>query len=614
MTSSSEATPLLRDTVSVLQRNGSAVLVSGLDTPPADNQKKKKKSQKSSKKPVVDRVQLRDQGNDDANAKDDEEDDDDDSSTLSGGSNSSSNSSGGNRPGGNGSRLARSVWQYKAIALVCSCLLSVGSHFAVNMLSSLKTTLKEELEINNLQYSLITSASSLMNTVVPFFGGMFIDVFGTAWGALLASTLVMLGEVVTAVSTTGSVQSYPLMLLGRIVFGLGEGCIVTVQEAILAHWFRGRSLGIVIGLQLALSRLANFLAVSTVVPIIEASGGSGSGPAFWVSAGVCAFSWLVMLVYTALLRLVIQRDDGGSDAELTQRLASKHRISFGALVRFSNTYWLIGLCSFMFGLMWAPFQRISAELVTYRFGVDEEDAGWYASLALAVPIVLNPVLGMVISRWGKRTYILNTSAVLLSLCFVLVGFTCANPAAALVLYSFSLAMGPIAMITAIPLVVPLAYTGTALGIYACASNIATTIMEPVQGQVQDDNGGSYQQVMVIFTVVAVATVLVAALLSIVSVFHHAGLLDAPTGAVSTKRPQEQQGNGLVITHVIAGKGTRRRRGALVWIAFFLAALVVAWVLYIYFLVTSTIDSNGNGSGGSQSGSDPAQPQVECPLS
>jgi len=36
---------------------------------------------------------------------------------------------------------------------------------------------------------------------------------------------------------------------------VGAGCIVTVQEAILAHWFHGRGLAIAVGLQISMSRL-----------------------------------------------------------------------------------------------------------------------------------------------------------------------------------------------------------------------------------------------------------------------------------------------------------------------------------------------------------------------
>lgn len=34
-------------------------------------------------------------------------------------------------------------WQFKMIALICSCLLSLGSHYAAHILGSLKGTLKE---------------------------------------------------------------------------------------------------------------------------------------------------------------------------------------------------------------------------------------------------------------------------------------------------------------------------------------------------------------------------------------------------------------------------------------------------------------------------------------
>ena len=143
----------------------------------------------------------------------------------------------------------------------------------------------QELGITNTQYSLLQAAVSLVNTVVPLFGGQFIDVFGTGWGSIMASTLILVGNIIVALST--EVASYPIMVLGRLVYGyarrcpcarlpvcvqadsrertawgacglagsVGAGCIVTVQEAILAHWFHGRGLAIAVGLQISMSRL-----------------------------------------------------------------------------------------------------------------------------------------------------------------------------------------------------------------------------------------------------------------------------------------------------------------------------------------------------------------------
>lgn len=77
------------------------------------------------------------------------------------------------------------------------------------------------------------------------------------------------------------------------------------------------------------------------------------------------------------------------------------------------------------------------------------------------------------------------SAILLTISFLLLGFTFAPPLLGFIIFSFSLTFGPVALITAIPLTLDVAYVGTALGIYKCASNIGSTLMDPVIGVVQD---------------------------------------------------------------------------------------------------------------------------------
>ena len=62
------------------------------------------------------------------------------------------------------------------------------------------------------------------------------------------------------------------MVTGRIIYGAGSGVIVTAQESILSHWFGGKSLGLVIGIQIAVSRLSGWAAAASVVPIQNATG------------------------------------------------------------------------------------------------------------------------------------------------------------------------------------------------------------------------------------------------------------------------------------------------------------------------------------------------------
>jgi MFS family permease len=46
-----------------------------------------------------------------------------------------------------------------------------------------------------------------------------------------------------------------MMVAGRILYGIGSGTVVIVQETILSQWFSGRSLAAVVALMLTVSRL-----------------------------------------------------------------------------------------------------------------------------------------------------------------------------------------------------------------------------------------------------------------------------------------------------------------------------------------------------------------------
>ncbi|KAJ1977827.1 hypothetical protein H4R33_006134, partial [Dimargaris cristalligena] len=145
------------------------------------------------------------------------------------------------------------LWRFQALALVCALLLSVGGHYSAHTLSALKATVKKDFGISNTQYGLLQSAVSLVNTVLPVLGGLFIDAFGTSSGSILATSFILIGTSVVAMST--HYQSFPIMVVGRLLYGLGSGTIVTIQETILSHWFTGKGLAMTIALQIATARL-----------------------------------------------------------------------------------------------------------------------------------------------------------------------------------------------------------------------------------------------------------------------------------------------------------------------------------------------------------------------
>lgn len=47
------------------------------------------------------------------------------------------------------------------------------------------------------------------------------------------------------------------MIVGRVLYGIGSGTVVIVQETILSQWFQGQSLATMIALLLTVSRLVS---------------------------------------------------------------------------------------------------------------------------------------------------------------------------------------------------------------------------------------------------------------------------------------------------------------------------------------------------------------------
>ncbi|CAG8797255.1 21008_t:CDS:2 [Gigaspora margarita] len=387
-------------------------------------------------------------------------------------------------------------WKYKVFALVCALSLSVGSHYAAHTLGALKATVKEELKISNSQYGIIQSSVSLVNTILPILGGVFIDTFGTSIGSILATSLIAAGNILVALST--NLRSFPVMVSGRILYGIGSGTIATVQTTILSHWFKGKGLSIVVGIQIATSRLSSFLANLTVVPIKDATGFYGW--AFWII------------------------NENLSEQEI-QKLKQKKTFNPRKLLYLPAIYWIFVLLEFEFGSSWTSFLHMHTELLITRWHLLDVEAAKLSSIAQFLPIFIAPFLGYLLDKFGRRSITLISSASFLTGSIYLLGFTLLNPAIGMLLFSISLSLGPVAMLSSIPIILPLDYVGTGLGIVKSCSNIGSTLYDIIIGILQDLDGGNYNLVMILYLFTSIVAILVAIWLFMVASTWYDGIID-----------------------------------------------------------------------------------------
>ncbi|CAG8505991.1 10817_t:CDS:2 [Scutellospora calospora] len=448
-------------------------------------------------------------------------------------------------------------WRYKVIALLCALSLAVGSHYAGHTLGALKSTIKEELEISNSQYGVIQSSVSLVNTILPILGGVFIDTFGTSTGSILSTSLIAAGNILVALST--NLVSFPVMVFGRILYGIGSGTIVTIQTTILSHWFKGKGLSIVIGVQIAASRLSSFLANLTVVQIKDATGFYGW--AFWFAAFLCVISLLVNVFYIFVMKII---NENLSEQELL-KLKQKKTFSPRKLLYLPAIFWIIVLLEFEFGSSWTSFLHIHAELLKIRWGLTNDEAGKRSSLAQLLPIFIAPFLGYFLDRFGRR----STTWMLL--------------------FSISLSFGPVCLVSSIPILLPLDYVGTGLGIVKSCSNIGSTLCDIIIGILQDLDGGQYRLVMQLYLVICTTAIIVAVWLSLVAKKWYDGVLDMNENErneyydhMRRKHDNEQERENLSNYGLETLNRPSRRNW--VYIITFVVVLILSWILFFIFVI------------------------------
>ncbi|CAB4436284.1 unnamed protein product [Rhizophagus irregularis] len=456
-------------------------------------------------------------------------------------------------------------WKYKLIALLCVLSLSVGSHYAAHTLGALKSIVKKELGISNSQYGVLQSSVSLVNTILPILGGVFIDIFGTSIGSILATSLIAIGSVFVAIST--NLRSFVVMVIGRFLYGIGSGTIVTVQMAILSHWFKGKGLAIVVGIQVAASRMSSFLGNLTVVPIWERTGFYGW--AFWFSAFLCIVSLIINITYILLMRIL---HDKLSQQEMMKIKQKKHFSPKKVLV-FPTIYWIFVLLEILLGSAWTSFLHIHTELIKTRWNSTDEYAAYTSSIAQFLPIFISPFLGYFLDRFGNRSLTIIASSVFLTISMYLIGFVELSPiiiVTGMICFSISLSLGPVGLLSSIPILLPLDYVGTALGIVKSSLNIGSTIYDILVGLLQDLEGGKYGMVMSFYLGSSICAILVSILLYSVAKNWRDGILDM--------KDDERKRKHDTVKVEEFNQPTRKNY---FYIITFIVLLIVSWILFFF---------------------------------
>ena len=149
------------------------------------------------------------------------------------------------------------------VVLVLMSLVIFANYYLYDCFSTLKGTLQTELGASSTTWGLIRNFYNVPNTFLfmALVGGLFLDRFGIRKTGFLFTLLSTLGGIVTAYSVSptfrGGGFGYDLMewflpayspelkmmMLGRLLFGLGAETQIVMLNKVLAKWFMGKEPG-----------------------------------------------------------------------------------------------------------------------------------------------------------------------------------------------------------------------------------------------------------------------------------------------------------------------------------------------------------------------------------
>ncbi|KAF9150974.1 hypothetical protein BG015_007212 [Linnemannia schmuckeri] len=383
-------------------------------------------------------------------------------------------------------KVAAAEWAVKVQAFSCAALLGISTHFTNHMTGPLKDVLKENMDISNTQFSLLQSSLTLFPTLTPLIGGLLIERYGTGPSSIVFTTIVIAGQAIVILGCW--THSIKIMILGYCLFGLGAAPITIIQETIWVRYFKKDGLALVLALGLTSGKLAGFLALATSVPLSTLPPFGFVTP-FFVSLVISAIAWVMNIIFLTLL----EKPKEGTDTmtKITILLKAK-RTSLGwrEVYGFSTMFWTLLTISFLVGASWNPFMHQSSNIVKHRYGLDDEQAAWQASIILAVPLIIYPFLGTFIDHAGKRAWMLLITAGLLigTHVLLLIPYTAIPipPTVPMLLFALSLSLGTLSIVTSMPVLTK--HVPTGLGLHRSIDNIGATLFGTVSGMMQDLSG------------------------------------------------------------------------------------------------------------------------------
>jgi MFS family permease len=382
------------------------------------------------------------------------------------------------------------AWRW--VALVALSVAMFGNYYVYDSIGPVADSLERLLGFGDTQIGTLNAIYSLPNIVMVLIGGVIVDRFGAAWSTVVFAAVCAVGAMLTAAS-----GSFPLMVAGRLVFGLGAESMIVAVTVAIGQWFVRRELGFAFGLNLSIARAGSYgadMSPTWAKPLYD----EGWQQPLWLAAALA-----VMAVGAAIVFLVLERR--AQQRFHLSRPAPTERIVWSDLWRFDRSYWyIVGLCVTFYSVIFPFRSTFAIKYFQHAHGLSLQDAGTMNGYVFLAAIFATPAFGLLADRMGLRAALMAFGTFLLCAVFPILAYTSANLWVTTVMIGIAFSLVPAVIWPAVPLLVRANRLGTAFGLMTMVQAIGLTAINLIAGWLNDlsgagpDNPGGYLPMLWLF--------------------------------------------------------------------------------------------------------------------
>ena len=297
---------------------------------------------------------------------------------------------------------------------LCDCFINISKFYCMDSPQALQTFFyRGSFHLSSTEYNLFYSIFAFF-FLLTFFSGYFVEKNGIRFSLFLFCLLCFIGQFFFTLG--GTLENYPIMLIGRLIFGIGCSCVEVCQDLLISAWFFDKELALAVGLSFASCRFGSALTI-LITPNIMIYGSYSE--ALIIGLVLSFLGVVCSLIIIILDRNFEEEKDDFEDLESFLRDYSfiENGLTFEKLKDMGGIFWIMVLNALFAYACYFGFVNNSNDILCTLYGYTPQQAGELVTI-MYFSAALTPIFGCIIDRIGKRVNILLILLVFLMIPFM----------------------------------------------------------------------------------------------------------------------------------------------------------------------------------------------------